>query len=165
MVPPVHEALRRAKERGLGATLLPAVSAEDCLFADLGIDPARHGCQSFEATDFLIRHRPASITSVLILRQIGLIGEFMLMGRRNQRGIQVLTEVLTDSYGPSHQVAVYEAAPFWLSEPVVQWVPLERLPGAAITDFSTLYVPPVAQAAVDTAMLDRLGIPPSRVRD
>jgi hypothetical protein len=34
--------------------MLPAISAEDCLFADLGVDPADHGCPSYEATDFLV---------------------------------------------------------------------------------------------------------------
>jgi hypothetical protein len=34
--------------------MLPAVSAEDCLFADLGVDPGAAGCQSHEAADFLI---------------------------------------------------------------------------------------------------------------
>ena len=164
MVPPVHEALRRARERGLGATLLPGISAEDCLFADLGVDPARHGCQSFEATDFLIRRRPVSTSSALILRQIGLIGEFMLMGRRNERGLQVLTEVLTEAYGAAHEVVVYEAAPYSIGDPVVQRISLGRLPEATITDFSTLYVPPAAQAPVDPTMLDRLRIPLSRLR-
>ena len=35
--------------------VLPGISAEDCLFADIGLDPGKDGCQSFEATDFLVR--------------------------------------------------------------------------------------------------------------
>jgi hypothetical protein len=38
--------------------MLPGISAEDCLFADLGIDPGIYGCQSYEATDFLANGRP-----------------------------------------------------------------------------------------------------------
>ena len=163
-VPPVHEAVRRARAEGLVARKLPAVSAEDCMFADLGIDPARHGCQSFEATDFLIRRRVASTTSALVLRQIGLIGEFMLMGRRNERGLRVLTEVLQESYGEAHEVVVYEAAPYAIAGPTIQRIPLNRLSHAAITDFSTLYVPPTAQAPLDEAMIRRLGITEERVR-
>ena len=37
---PAHEAIRRARAEGYDAKMLPAVSAEDCLFADVGIDPA-----------------------------------------------------------------------------------------------------------------------------
>src|SRR5689334_15248601 len=36
---PGHLAIERARDEGYPATMLPAVSAEDCLFADLGIDP------------------------------------------------------------------------------------------------------------------------------
>ena len=34
---PSHEAVRRARAEGFPATMLPAISAEDCLFADLGV--------------------------------------------------------------------------------------------------------------------------------
>src|SRR5437773_2103233 len=39
-VNPGHEAIRRARAEGFPARMLPAVSALDCLVADLGIDPA-----------------------------------------------------------------------------------------------------------------------------
>lgn len=73
---PSHEAVRRAREEGFTARMLPAVSSEDCLFADLGVDPAESGCQSFEATDFLIRRRKFDPHSPLILWQIGCIGNW-----------------------------------------------------------------------------------------
>ena len=34
--------------------MLPGISAEDCLLADLGVDSAHNGLQSLEATDLLI---------------------------------------------------------------------------------------------------------------
>src|SRR5205823_3853440 len=51
---PSHEAIRRARSEGYRARMLPGISAEDCLFADLGVDPAIGGCQSYEATDFFV---------------------------------------------------------------------------------------------------------------
>ena len=66
-VTPSHDAVRRAREEGFASRMLPAISAEDCLFADLGIDPARCGCQSYEATDFLVRHRVVDTTAALVL--------------------------------------------------------------------------------------------------
>ena len=54
-VRPTHEAIRRALDEGHEARMLPAVSAEDCLYADLNIDPATTGCASYDATDFLLR--------------------------------------------------------------------------------------------------------------
>jgi uncharacterized protein YabN with tetrapyrrole methylase and pyrophosphatase domain len=44
-VNPGHEAIRRARAEGYRARMLPAVSALDCLVADLGIDPAATGPQ------------------------------------------------------------------------------------------------------------------------
>ena len=36
---PLHELIRRARLEGFEARMLPGVSSEDCLFADLNIDP------------------------------------------------------------------------------------------------------------------------------
>src|SRR3970282_2169154 len=52
-VRPSHDAIRRAPREGFPARMLPGVSAEDCLVADLGVNPGEIGSQSFEATDFL----------------------------------------------------------------------------------------------------------------
>ena len=51
---PTHESVRRARAAGLPARMLPAVSAEDCLFADLGVDPR---------TGAAIRTRPPTSSS------------------------------------------------------------------------------------------------------
>jgi len=72
---PGHEAVRQARSEGYQAEMLPAVSAEDCLFADLGMDPATAGCQSYEATDFLLRPKRFDVSVPLILWQVGIIGE------------------------------------------------------------------------------------------
>src|SRR3954468_3282207 len=64
---PSHESVRVARAEGYFARMLAGVSAEDCLFADLGLDPSMSGCQSFEATDFLIHHRQFDPTSSLVI--------------------------------------------------------------------------------------------------
>lgn len=43
-VSPSHRAISIARFEGYEAKMLPAVSAEDSLYADLGIDPSRPGC-------------------------------------------------------------------------------------------------------------------------
>lgn len=164
LVRPVHQLVQRARAEGHVASILPGISAEDCLFADLEVDPAVHGCLSFEATDFLIRRRPLVPTSNLILRQIGLMGELALMGRYNKAGVEVLADVLTQAYSPDHEVIVYEAAQFPMAPPGVIRTSLDDLPNANITDCSTLFVPPIGTAPLDPAMLERLGLPPERVR-
>ena len=49
---PSHNAIAIARQEGYDAVMLPAVSAEDCLYADLGVHPSVPGMQIFEATDF-----------------------------------------------------------------------------------------------------------------
>ena len=71
---PSHDAIARARAEGFDATMLPGVSAEDCLVADLGVDPARNGLQSYEAGDFLRRRPVIEPTTALVLWQIGVVG-------------------------------------------------------------------------------------------
>jgi tetrapyrrole (corrin/porphyrin) methylase-like protein len=160
-VQPSHEAIRLVRSEGFVARMLPGVSAEDCLFADLGVDPARDGCQSFEATDFLVRPRNFDATSVLILWQIGVIGEARTRVRlpHEARGLRLLTEQLRRHYSGRHEVVVYEAAPYPVCEPLILRIRLSRLPTAAVPPLATLYVPPKTSApAVDLSMLARLGL-------
>ena len=166
-IAPIHETLRQARREGYPALMLPGLSAADCLFADLGVDPLRDGCQLFEATDYLIHRRAFSTASALVLWQIGMIGAFFQRkGSLNRQGLRVLVEVLQEAYGTDHDVILYEAALYPIVEPVIVRLPLRRVPEATVTELSTLYVPPKIETtpAPDPTMLDRLGIPPSRVR-
>ena len=79
-----HEAVRRARKEGFDARMLPGISAEDCLFADLGVDPAATGCQSFEATDFLVRPRRFDTSTALVLWQIGVVGRLAFKPKTEQ---------------------------------------------------------------------------------
>jgi hypothetical protein len=51
---PSHEALKRARLEGFPATMLPGVSSEDMLLAELEFDPRESGCRSYHATALLI---------------------------------------------------------------------------------------------------------------
>lgn len=158
---PTHEAVRRARAEGYAASMHPGVSAEDCLFADLGVDPGASGCQSFEATDFLIYGRVFDRHSTLILWQIGAIAERAVREGAmawNRAGIAVLADVLAEHYGPDHRVTVYEASPYGICEPLILPVALSDLAGAPVTAMSTLYVPPLRPAQLRTDMLARLGL-------
>lgn len=159
---PSHEAIRRARLEGFSAKMLPGISAEDCLFADLGIDPAMTGCQSFEATDFLIHKRTFDTYCSLVLWQVGVIGDLTFnQGRPNKTGLHVLIEHLEQYYGSDHLAIVYEAAQYPICDPVIDCMPLGKVREARVTSISTLYVLPVTPAPLDREMLDRLGINPS----
>lgn len=73
-VSPSHRSIAIARKEGYTAKMLPGISAEDCLFADLGIDPSIPGCLTYEATDMLIRNKPLNSSSHLILFQVGCVG-------------------------------------------------------------------------------------------
>ena len=157
---PSHEAVRIARGEGFEAEMLPGISAEDCLFADLGIDPAEHGCCTFEATDFLVSARRFDPCSHLILWQIGVVGETDYRIRRpaNDHRLVVLTEVLLEHYPAMHEVVIYEGAQFVVCPPRIRRVPLAELPMAPVEVISTLYVPPRESRFADREMLKRLGM-------
>ncbi|MFE9679237.1 SAM-dependent methyltransferase [Streptomyces sp. NPDC006259] len=152
-----HEAIRRAQLDGIPARMVPASSAEDWLFADLGIDPATHGCQSFEATDFLLHHRVFDPTSLLILWQVGVIGMFDRVPDFDARpGAAVLAELLTMHYPDDHPVTAYEASPYVAAPPRVTTVPLAKLPDTPMSAATTLVVPPLPERPMDRDVLARL---------
>jgi hypothetical protein len=155
---PGHAAIRQARLEGHEARMLPGVSAEDCLFADLGLDPLKDGCQSFEATRFLVRRQRPDPTVPLILWQIGVIGQaaYSVEPLWNRSGLAVLAEVLSAWYPSCHECVVYEAAMLPVCDPLILRVPLAELPAAAVTTASTLYVPPAGEAAADPEMAARL---------
>jgi uncharacterized protein YabN with tetrapyrrole methylase and pyrophosphatase domain len=158
-VAPSHEAVRRAREEGFRARMLPGISAEDCLFADLGVDPARFGYQCYEATDFLVHGRRVDTTAALVLWQIGTVGNAAAAEEATPRGLGVLVEVLLELYPADHEVVVYEASPYPGFDPRIRRVPLVELSPEDVTAMSTLYVAPAHAAELDETMMDRLGLP------
>jgi uncharacterized protein YabN with tetrapyrrole methylase and pyrophosphatase domain len=161
---PFHAAVTQLRAEGFAAEMLAGVSAEDCLFAELGVDPAVAGCRSYEATDFLVYRRGTDPASALILWQIGVIavaGYSHDEHAWNPEGLRVLTETLLETYRPAHEVIDYEAARLPVGESTIARIPLERLTEAPITPMSTLYVPPMCKPKVDAAMLRRLGMGPA----
>jgi len=156
---PSHEAIRQLRSRGVRAKMLPAPSAEDCLFADLGLDPAI-GCQSFEATSFLIRKIRFDTSCILILWQIGVIGDLTFSGQATDmsRPLSVLAEYLQSHYPTDHRAIIYEASHYPICDPRIDVIPLGDLPKAEVTGISTLCLPPTKAVPVDNEMIDRLGI-------
>jgi uncharacterized protein YabN with tetrapyrrole methylase and pyrophosphatase domain len=156
---PSHEAIRRARSEGYYARMLPGISAEDCLFADLGVDPANSGSQSYEATDFVMHQRNLDTSSAVIIWQIGVVGHwsFQQRGYSNQ-GLPLLLEKLSKYYLPNHRAFVYQAAVFPGCEPLVNPITLSELLEASINPASTLYIPPAHAPTPDLNMGIKLGL-------
>lgn len=157
---PAHEAVRRARREGFRARMLPAVSAEDCLFADLGVDPADSGCQSLEATDFLLRARSIDTSQQLILWQVGVLGEWSFRRTPHElSALPMLVRKLLEFYPSEHVAIVYEAASAPGVEPRIVRTPVGTLGDVALSPISTLYVPPLREAGFDLAYAAWLPLP------
>jgi precorrin-3B methylase len=139
-----HAAIRRAREEGFAARMIPGISAEAVLVADLGIDPVDLGWQSIEATDFVANDHRIDTAVGLILWQIGVVGITTAWQTRDPYipGVERLIEVLTRYYPGELYVVVYEAATYPVCEPVMDTVKVKDLASARITPSTTLFVPP-----------------------
>jgi precorrin-6B methylase 1 len=151
---PSHEAINLARAEGYSAVMLPGISAEDCLFADIGTDPATTGCSSYEATDWLFNLRPTEPASAMVLWQIGILGNegYNPVGRYPTPMMPLLIQKLGQYYPLDHKVAVYEAAVQFGCTPTVDWVPIAGLGHAMLSAASTLYIPPATQSIPDQAV-------------
>ena len=154
---PPHEAIRIARREGYQAHMEPGISAEDCLYADLGIDPGTVGCQHFEASQLLFFKRRIDPTAYLVLWQVGVVGDQSLT--RFSTGAayrRLLVEVLARDYPLDHEVVVYRAATLPIQQPRMDRVTLADLPGTSIELPDTLVIPPAGALEIYAGMLKRL---------
>ncbi len=153
------DAVIKARQEGYAAKAIPGISAEDCLFADLLIDPGTCGCQSFEATDFLVHQRRFDPTSHLVLWQVGIIGVLEhAIEIDNRRGATLLQQRLLQDYPPAHEVILYEAAQYSVFDHKTITVSLADFPDVQFSRLSTLYVPPVGTAKYDINIIHALNM-------
>ncbi len=142
---PTHAAIKQARTEGFEAEMLAGVSAEDCLFSDLGLDPARFGCQSFEATDFMLRERIWDPYSTLVLWQVALIGVSTYPEEGTiPPGLKLLRDRLVEVYGDEHKGIIYEASMYPICSPKVDWIKLSEMKPEQFRLESTLVIRPAA---------------------
>jgi Tetrapyrrole (Corrin/Porphyrin) Methylases len=144
---PAWESIRRARATGRRARMLPAISTEDSLFADLGLDIGRAGLQSFEATRFLYYKYCFDPCAGLLLWQVSVLGEeqWNLPNTAVRPRLEVLAGYLMKFYGPEHEVFLYHAPELPTSRALIERVALRDLPRAEFISISTLYIPPRGQ--------------------
>lgn len=156
---PTHKAISILRKEGYSAGMLPAISALDCLWADVGVDPSTVGCQEYEATDMLLRRRPLLSDLHVVIWQIGCVGDagFNFAGYDN-RNLDILVDYLVASYGPHHEVVHYQGSQYPMCASRCDRMPLEAVRTAPVTGISTLYIPPLGARATDMEMAVRLGL-------
>lgn len=154
---PPHKAIETARSEGYPAHMEPGISAEDCLYADVGIDPGARGCQHYEASQFMLYRRCIDPSAWLILWQIGVAGDKSLK-RFSTGGAhrQVLVDVLARHYPLDHEVVIYRAATLPFQSPRIERLALATLPEADIGMADTLAIPPARPLEVDDEVRARL---------
>jgi uncharacterized protein YabN with tetrapyrrole methylase and pyrophosphatase domain len=154
---PSHESIRRARAEGYSARMLPGISSEDCLFADLGVDPGISGCQSYEATDFLLNGRVIDPSSSVVLWQIGVVGDatFKASGY-DLSAMPLLIERLLAIYPASHPMYLYEAAVFHGCDPIIRQITAVELGYGPLSAGNTLYIPPAHPTRSDPTTYYRM---------
>jgi uncharacterized protein YabN with tetrapyrrole methylase and pyrophosphatase domain len=153
-----HHAVAQARAEGFDADMQPGISAEDCLYADLGIDPGTYGCQHYEASQLMFYRRRVDPSAYLILWQIGLAGDHSIA--RFATGApyrRLLVELLIgEGYSHDHEIVLYEAATLPISEPRMQRMPLSAIVDAELHLQTTMVVPPAKAMVRNEPMLARI---------
>lgn len=153
-----HRAIAQARAEGFDAWMEPAVSAEDCLYADLGIDPGRVGCLHLEASQYLAYVRRIDPSAYLVLWQIGVVGD-LGVSRRSTGAVEralLVGKLLADGYPPDHEVILYEAATLPVDRALMAPIALDALVDASPSMQATLVIPPARPMRRDDAMIERL---------
>ena len=145
-----HEAMARVRAAGLPARMLPAVSALDCLLADLGIDPAATGLQTYEATYFFVRRPAVDPHATLVLLQVGMLGESRGAATDAVAArFPLLVDRLTELYGREREAVLYEASPVPGPAPAITRCALGEAGTVAPGVLATLCVPGIAPPRLD----------------
>lgn len=152
-----HKVIEEARSEGYAAHMEPGISAEDCLYAHLGIDPGTVGSQNFEASQFMFYQRNIDPSAYLILWQVALAGDKSIKRyNTSQAHRQLLVELLTEHYPLEHKVALYECPTLAIDEPRIDWIPLSDFASANISMITTMVLPPSKKMVKNQQILDRL---------
>lgn len=153
-----HAAMRTLRDAGHDVRMEPGVSAEACLYADLGLDPGKRGVQSFEATQFLVYRRRIDPTALLVLWQVALSGDLSCTKfDAEPERLQALVDKLAKVYPLDAEVILYEAAQLPIEPVRADRMPLRNLPAADFKEYTTLVIPPAFEIEPDEDSLAALG--------
>ncbi|MDE3072974.1 MAG: hypothetical protein KGJ63_09585 [Pseudomonadota bacterium] len=152
-----HKSIEIARREGYPAHMEPGISAEDCLYADLGIDPGKFGCQHYEASQLLFYRRRIDPTAYLVLWQVGLVGDQSLARFSTGPAYrQVLVDVLANDYPLDHEVIVYRTPTLPIQQARIERLALGDLPQADVGMADTVVIPPARPLQADPVMRARL---------
>lgn len=152
-----HRAIKKAKASDLVASMEPGISAEDCLYADLGIDPGKTGCMHYETSQFMFYKRNIDTSAHLILWQVSLAGDKSLGKFSTGKAYrQVLVDLLLEHYPHDHEVILYQAKGIAIDMMRDERIVLTDLIDADLFMHTTLVIPPCSTMQPNEALLAKL---------
>ena len=152
-----HKAIDKARAEGFQAHMEPGISAEDCLYADVGIDPGRYGCQHFEATQLLFYEHRINPAGYVVLWRGAVVGDASLTRFHTGPAYrQVLVDKLSRDYPLDHEIIIYHGATLPIEQPRIRRVKLRDLPDTTLASQETVVLPPAMTLRPDIAMQERL---------
>jgi uncharacterized protein YabN with tetrapyrrole methylase and pyrophosphatase domain len=152
-----HLVIQQAKVQGYYALMEAGISAEDCLYADLGIDPGEYGCAHFETSQFMIYQRRIDPSAYLILWQVCIAGDISLTtfstGIKQRK---ILVSLLERIYPKDHQVIIYEAPTLPIHAVRSDTIKLGELLTVNLNQHSTLVIPPSEKMQINNKVLNQI---------
>ncbi len=158
----VDKIKKRISSEDIIIQVMPGISAMDCLFADLKIDPGSMGLQSYDATEFLLYDEKFSTTSHLVLWQIAIIGEIGVVKNskinldKQKKAITILITKLLIHYPADHIVKLYVASQYPSIEFELVSIELQKLNEINISRLATLYIPPSKEKTINLDVINEL---------
>ncbi len=135
----------------LKVQVLPGISAMDCLFAELMVDPCIGGMQMYEASDLLLRRRPLQPDVPALIWQVGCVETCLHTMRvsRTERYERLRSHLLR-FYPPRHQAAAVFSAPHPLMPSTVHHFAIQEICNHAQLLHSgfTLFIPPAGERPI-----------------
>jgi len=155
---PPHKAIEIARREGFRAHMEPGISAEDCLYADLGIDPGRFGCKHYEASQLLFYKRRLDPSAYLVLWQVGVVGDQSLARFSTGKAYrQVLVdELVSQGYPLEHEIVLYRVPTLPVADSKIVRLPLHALPDTRVELEDTVAIPPAVPPQRNTRLRERL---------
>jgi hypothetical protein len=134
--------IEQAKDRGLRAVAVPAVSSFDVIMCVLGKDLA-YGVQLFDASSFLINGWEVSPKCPSLFFQIATTLNPAVVREPDTHALAPLQRALLARFPPDHKCAAIYVPTSFLDEPVIHWLRLEALldDDLELWRRPTLYVP------------------------
>ncbi len=157
---PSQAIVRAAAFLGLGAKVMPGISALDTILVDLGLDPGIQGLQMYDATELLVRKRPLQPDVPCLLWQVGAVETSLYTEgiSRPERFTRLLNH-LYEFYPPDHRVMSVYSSTHPLIPSQRETFTLREMPThcGTLHQALTLYIPPVTlRPVLDTDLREQL---------